>query len=491
MSGVVSRGRLRWLVGAAVAACALGQTRHSSAYRCCLNERTLKVGLSPASFPPYYLYDEATATWSGYIPSLFDRLAAELGIDYRIVPQLEYGVQAYSNGSGFMAGDYDTFIGSSSVDMPSVSLFDQLQDERFVGTADIVTTYTTGLVYREALGGSGRFALFQPFSNGLWLALICTLMSYALLLMLLGELDVPWSQRDAPRRTLRRAVGSGVATSYHVLAACFGGDDYEWSGSPRRMLRLSFLALILVSASTYTANLASFFNQPAFRLHGPTDAAGLARAVACVAYDEAGLLYAPFVKSVYAPPPGYLVPPAESADGLVGFCLGELRAQRADVFLTDAITLHEIALRHCTDLRWHARAPCPLPHATCPMPHAPCPMPHAHMCTRTHVHMRHAHAPCTMAACTCTCIMAACTCPMHMPHGAALAGRRPSSTSSPRASISYSTRPTPASPPPSPRPSASGHRSPRPSPYRKTTFALGRPAQAMRSQTPTRSTFTP
>ena len=43
--------------------------------------------LLPATFEPFYQYDNETATWTGFLPELIHALAAEVDIDYEIVPQ--------------------------------------------------------------------------------------------------------------------------------------------------------------------------------------------------------------------------------------------------------------------------------------------------------------------------------------------------------------------------------------------------------------------
>ena len=48
------------------------------------------------------------------------------------------------------------------------------------------------------------------------------------------------------------------------------GDDYEWVSVPERLLRLGLLSFVLISVSTYTANLAGFLLAPNFVIYGPS-----------------------------------------------------------------------------------------------------------------------------------------------------------------------------------------------------------------------------
>ena len=76
----------------------------------------------------------------------------------------------------------------------------------FRGMTDVLhSTFNTGLVYKERNAASdGRFNLFAPFADDLWIALALAMCSYALLLALLGEMDSPRASDGKPsRRTVR------------------------------------------------------------------------------------------------------------------------------------------------------------------------------------------------------------------------------------------------------------------------------------------------
>ena len=73
----------------------------------------------------------------------------------------------------------------------------------------------------------------------------------------------------------------------------FGADDLEWTGNvSSRLLRLGWLFFILITISSYTANLASFFTAVNFEIVGPQDMTALQSATVCLpdhANDEAHL----------------------------------------------------------------------------------------------------------------------------------------------------------------------------------------------------------
>ena len=47
------------------------------------------------------------------------------------------------------------------------------------------------------------------------------------------------------------------------------GDDFEWVTTPERILRVALLFLILISISTYTANLVAFLTEDQWTVYGP------------------------------------------------------------------------------------------------------------------------------------------------------------------------------------------------------------------------------
>jgi hypothetical protein len=127
-----------------------------------------------------------------------------------------------------------------------------------------------------------------------------------------------------------------------------GGEDYEWLSAELRVLRISLLALVLVTCSTYTANLAAFFNRPAFEVEGPSDAHEFRTSVACTHPYLTGSI-APFVRDVVAMPMALLatVPKEQQEAQTIDWCLAALHAGTADIYIENTETVHMIHLDHC------------------------------------------------------------------------------------------------------------------------------------------------
>ena len=360
---------------------ATAQLHHSSAYRCCTG-RTVRFALGPVDYPPYYYYNSATGVYSGFIPEMIHLLAAEMDVDYVIIPTTNAptgialsvdpttGMMGRIDRSSPLAqGLVDADLVLTSNDLYTINLTDVKVDDAFVITDDVVSTETTGLVYKEQLRGDNAFALFEPFTPTVWFALGMSLIAYTVLLVLLAEMDArgdgsgAYADDDSAKPTkptgarglrmaAQRSVTSSVRTGYHVIAACFGGDDYEWADGSRRLLRLSLLGLILVTGTTYTANLAAFFNKASISVHGPQSEEELLDAIACVPYAEKGQQLTPYVASSIYMGDGVRDPTDPTWDTRsAAYCLEALRSGEADVWMTDRETLHSQHLNACNETR--------------------------------------------------------------------------------------------------------------------------------------------
>ena len=84
------------------------QLSHSTAYRCCTG-RTLRFAMTAASYPPWWTYDAASATWSGFMPELIHHLSAEIDVDYQVVASTSFHGNAlkFNDTTGIYDGGFD------------------------------------------------------------------------------------------------------------------------------------------------------------------------------------------------------------------------------------------------------------------------------------------------------------------------------------------------------------------------------------------------
>ena len=125
----------------------------------------------------------------------------------------------------------------------------------------------------------GIFRVFAPFENNLWFAVGLT--------TLLVGIVLPGVLRD---RSSLSGVAGGYRASlrsrgemvYHAFAEIFGAGDFEWSqNASARILRFGWLFFMLITISSYTANLAAFFTASGRQVLGPQDMTALRSSVAC------------------------------------------------------------------------------------------------------------------------------------------------------------------------------------------------------------------
>ena len=100
-----------------------------------------------------------------------------------------------------------------------------------------------------------------------------------------------------------------------------------------KLLRLALLFLVLILASTYTANLAAFFNKPSFTIGGPKNYDELRVATACQPFllgQQA--VYEQFVGSIIGPPDDLPFDPIATR---LDWCVERLRSGEVDIVLYD------------------------------------------------------------------------------------------------------------------------------------------------------------
>lgn len=222
---------------------------HSPSHHCC-RDQSLVLSVPPFSYSAFWtLNDELTEMTGGAVPEIFAMVGDELGASTSTVVASVVG----SNPSVLAPDTYPCLgDGSCNIAVADLSAFESFNDTEYVYTAPFLTSYVTAVVPMRVGSPGGVWALMEPLSVSLWMALAVLAGCSATLLVLLVGL------RDT---SLRGSLSTLPGALYHVLAFMLGGEDYEWIGWPGRLLRLGLLWVVLVTQATYTANLAALSAQ--------------------------------------------------------------------------------------------------------------------------------------------------------------------------------------------------------------------------------------
>lgn len=422
----------------------------------CCDGYEITIGLTDFSVSPLYTYDEETRTWSGFLPELIIDMSAVMGFKYKFVgasltelwrgligpnvtagpfrgagtlPVVGGSLDAVIIASTFLAKSYGNVTCGTQPEVeclydytvgavPPEELIISGDDANGTGIGtgpDFTRATVTAPFYTSSIGGMVKvvsaehdmWRVFDPFSAGVWFAVLVTLVSIALMLNLVCTIDsvspTPRGRRGArkrisggehagddesrfsratrgcsviatrepggPRRGLTqeaidvgRTALRGTATSlYHTTAVCLGGDESEWADSavwPARLLRIALLLNVLVLVATYTANLASFFTADATTVLGPKTFDELKASTACInrGYYQPAEFYN--IKHVVSPP-GW-PEQARAGFGVNGvnntiiaegqqYCYDALQSEQVDLIIGDARNVHLSHLRHCEE----------------------------------------------------------------------------------------------------------------------------------------------
>jgi len=322
---------------------------------------------------PFLHYSEGV--WSGLMYGLIDAVVREMGMTHTLIPD-RYVLLDPGATSPLLLGANST-IDFSAVRTTNEKAWHHDQAASVVRTTSIFNSYYSGVQYRTS-SDSGMFGLFQPFSDSLWLALFITMACAGLVMAFLADLSAGSGRRLQLRsdgtiagaiKDLRSATHTqwpDVASSgasgatwllmqiwhyvlaipegfYQSFSAMVGGVEYGASDWASKVLRLGLLIFALVVSATYTANLASIFTEPAYKIRGPMTLSGLSTAKACVATRSAEAIASSLVGR------GVIRPPASipRGAGTREWCLAALQDARADIFIVEVNSARDHHLKRC------------------------------------------------------------------------------------------------------------------------------------------------
>jgi len=343
-----------------------GQTAlssHSAAYRCCVGQ-TVRIGIGDVNINLAYNFrwvDRSAGTFefTGYMPQFMDLIAQETGLTWEVVP-IEYRRLFVDGWKSFLSpqgAPLDVFIPLPSFValgplLPSILTGQAATDadlELFnISRSDVqnfkpwdfllsepfhVGQYV-GIVSRTK-NKQGKWRWVSPFEVKLWVALLVAILIIAgssrALRLMRGSWDSSIEAEVGPLGAGWLALPDAI---YDVFAMLLGGEERSWTTWPERILRMSFLYLVLLTTSTYTANLAAFFTSAAWTIHGPGTMSELKSTVACTIFVDEQTNLRPFAASFIYDGVSSLATGADPSNGMA-FCANALHLGTADVFLLE------------------------------------------------------------------------------------------------------------------------------------------------------------
>ena len=255
----------------------------------------LRVPKPSQTVEPWWVIDpDNPQSVSGFMPALYQELQAFENVTIEYVP---------------VGNEYLTNLSNYSKQL--------LDDDKIDIGLDVTFPFSMGYSYTIALllldnralvaqrnehASAGQ--IFEPFKTELWLVLLGAIVGGALLQSLIVSIGKKVNKKFF---TLRSA-GQRVATDFYSTFITFlggGGDDADMEYCPfLRINQVGLLFLVLITTSTYTANLAAFLTKKSKVIIGPTNMEELKESIVCTSWPDENQIeiIRRFTKEVHAPP---------------------------------------------------------------------------------------------------------------------------------------------------------------------------------------------
>mmetsp|Transcript_21430 Transcript_21430/g.40822 ORF Transcript_21430/g.40822 Transcript_21430/m.40822 type:complete len:510 (+) Transcript_21430:65-1594(+) len=336
----------------------------------CCTDRTLTIGFFLESYPPWWIVDRSlnlydtvpsgTSAISGHIPIVIERTMVTMGLKYQYYMLPNPSLKVSSIEKMLLIGQLLELLENKTIDALLVS---GVAQETY-GADSIGGRYAyTHPLYSSSIGGlvlktknqKNMMSFMLPFTWTMWAAVVAFLFLTGWVLVAIQFLDTEHTGMSEHEEAARQAVLDGDSSqagtvmaqgTYHSLAAYLGGDDYGWVTAPERMLRVGLLFFVLIVVSTYTANLASFFTEVEYTVHGPQEMGDLKDFTVCTAtlpdlFEDGTLVrqsdLRPYAKDVIFPPD---VACQQWNDCGRAYCHQALVEKRAGIWLDNVDGLH-------------------------------------------------------------------------------------------------------------------------------------------------------
>lgn len=338
---------------------------------CCLGQHWT-FGIPSVTYEPLWTFTAASAelssgesgrrmadavvggVYGGFLIEVLDTIALSMGFTYSIINAPPY--DSLENEAGKLGRD---LLNSGTVDFLTndLSITTKHSDYRVYNTVPFHNSYYTGLVLKTKKPTS-LFRFLDPYTLDMYMTILGMVVATALLLSLL---DTFWpadptvllgkkKQRLCKMNDIGDLLVSTIKGTYHVVAAIFGGEDYEWLTWPLRVLRVGLLLVVLIVNATYTANLAAVLSAPSIQVHGPSSMEQLSDSKVCVLHpywNFLGNLYGNTVTTASREE----IPDIDKFFDMPSrkeWCREQLNKGGCDIWLHDEAILHRELLSNCS-----------------------------------------------------------------------------------------------------------------------------------------------
>jgi hypothetical protein len=318
---------------------------------CCKGQKLI-IGIRGIDELPFFDYQNADdaipqatilplSAIVGFVPEILGKLSSDMRMD----------VSYYTLGPNMSDDGIKALLDNSTID----AFVSAGWTAHKFGQAGLGGAYFfTNPFYMASMSGvvkltrnkSDMWNFVDPFSNDLWVAVMCIWLCTSVTLLFIRCLDrlPPGSSLCIACMEIWMVVSSfrNLASAlYTSLDLYLTGDNYEWGTGPEKVLRTSWLFFPLITLASYTANLAAFFTLPSISVSSPpTGMNDLIYTTACTTYPAALDPTAPLGDYVQS----YIYPPAECKPRTpcaTGFCYNAVQTGEVNVWIDDAYYLHE------------------------------------------------------------------------------------------------------------------------------------------------------
>ena len=261
------------------------------------NERTvLRAPIFTHSYAPWWVIDpDNPLSLSGFLPRFYRDLQdfANVTVEYFPVgPEYLIDLQNHSK----------WLLNEGKIDMAPDLTFPL--EKEYSYTMAIYTMHQRALVVQRMVESSAS-QIFEPFTVEYWLVLMGAILGGAIFRSLIILISYSKKGRISSTTLNWNRIVFDFHSTFTMFLGRDAGDDINMAKSPfLRLHKVGLLFLVLISTSTYTAELTALLTKKANVIDGPTNMEQLKASKVCTNWPDESMIaiYRRFVKEIIVPP---------------------------------------------------------------------------------------------------------------------------------------------------------------------------------------------